>query len=544
MKPSASLSLGVVRPCVVLVALCACGVEERDRLRSELSAVVQERDALARKAASLETQGRRDRGQLLEARKRGQDADALREKVDELKKDDERVTAHRDELKEWIEKELLPIAEQHDPRLVNLRDAAKDVAAEVENVRGLKFKQPFMRRLITRGQVGEWMMRDMKKEMTEEDVRKMVVVGAEFGLMAEKTDVYGVFAQFMESGAAAFYKPDTRTFYHIEGNDGRGARPVVFHELVHAVEDQYFDLDAFYRVVEKDADMALARRALVEGSACHFAEKYERAHPDDVKEMMRSQATPEMMQKQMKMMTVVPPALVATIGLYPYKNAPAWLEKIGADDSAAIEKLYADPPVSTEQVLHPEKFPLDGPRDYPHKVATPDVASILGGGFENVEDNDMGELMIGLLLTQLQQGGKYAATLMNSLDMKTQGVGFKGAAKTASEGWDGDRYTAWMETKSGKATIVWVSVWDSEKDAREFYETYGDLLGKHVLGKEWSSRPTPVRYAGADGRKSGLDIEGTRVVAVLDAPADKLDALLGAGAAAAVVADPRDPNDK
>jgi gas vesicle protein len=566
MKPSASLAGTLagtfVRPCVVLALLCACGVEERDRLRSELADVVHQRDDLATKAASLETQGRRDRGQLLDVRKKAEEADAalrakidemkdemkknderVKARIDEMKKDGERVAAHRDELKEWIEKELLPVAEEHDPRLVNLRDAAKDMAAEVENLRGLKFKQPFMRRLLTRDQVGDWMRRDMKKDMTEEDVKKMVVVGAEFGLMAEKTDVYAVFAQFIESGAAAFYKPDTRTFYHIEGNDGRGARPVVFHELVHAVEDQYFDIDAFYRVVEKDADMSLARRALVEGSACHFAEKYERAHPDDVKAMEQSQATPEMIQKQMKMMNTVPPALVASMGLYPYKNAPTWLEKIGADDSSAIEKLYADPPVSTEQVLHPEKFPLDGPRDYPHKIATPDVASILGDGYENVDDNDMGELMIGLLLTQLQQGGKYFPTLMNSLDMKTQGVGFKGASKTASEGWDGDRYTAWVEKSSGKATIVWVSVWDSEKDAREFYETYGDLLGKRILGKEWSSRPTPLRHV-VDGRTSGLDISGTRVVAVLDAPADKAEKLFAAGAAATVTADPRDPNDK
>jgi hypothetical protein len=539
-----SRARNVLRPCVVLALLCACGVEERDELRSKLAAAVQERDALAKKAASLETQGRRDRGQLLDLRKKAGDADALREKVEELKKDDERVTAHRDELKEWIEKELLPIAEEHDPRLVNLREAAKDMAAEVENIRGLKFKQPFMRRLLTRDQVGEWMRRDLKKDMSEEDVRKMVVVGAAFGLMAEKTDVYAMFSQFMESGAAAFYKPDTRTFYHIEGNDGRGARPVVFHELVHAVEDQYFDLDGFYKAVEKDADVALARRALVEGSACHFAEKYEHEHPDDAKAFIQSQMNPELMQKQMKMMNSVPPWLVETIGLYPYKNAPAWLAKIGADDSAAIAKLYADPPVSTEQILHPEKFPLDGPRDYPHKIATPDVASILGDGYENVQDNDLGELTIGILLTQLQQGGKYAPTLMNSLDMKTGGVGFKGAAKTASEGWDGDRFTAWIETKTGKATVVWVSVWDSPKDAREFYETYGDLLGKRVLGKEWSSRPTPVRYAGADGRKSGLDIDGTRVVAVLDAPADKVEKLFAAGAAAAVTADPRDPNDK
>src|SRR6185503_11826707 len=175
------------------------------------------------------------------------------------------------------------------------------------------------------------------------------------------------------------------TFYLIEGNDGRGARPIVFHELVHALEDQYFDLDPFYKSVEEDSDMSLARRALVEGSACLFASVYEKEHPDDVQAMMQAQATPELMKKQARMVTTVRPVLIATTGMYPYHNAPAWLEAIHAKEAAALEKLYADPPVSTEQVLHPAKFPLEGARDYPHRVSPPDVGGILGEGWTKVD---------------------------------------------------------------------------------------------------------------------------------------------------------------
>lgn len=538
--------LPALGPVAVLAALAACGTAERDQLRAELGTAKGDIARLSGEVSALTSQSAAEHDARVAAeRDAAAKAEALKEKTEKDKKELDRVAGHRDELKEWIEKELLPIAEEHDPKLVNLRDAAKDMAAEVEKTRGLTFKEPFMRRLITRAQVGEWMRRDLKKDMPEEDVKKMVTVGAEFGLLAPNTDVYAVFSEFMEGGAAAFYKPDTGTFYHIEGNDGRGARPVIFHELVHAVEDQYFHLDEFYRAVEDDGDMALARRGLVEGSACHFASKYEDAHPDDVKEMMKSQMKPELIQKQMKMMSTVPPFLTASIGLYPYKNAPDWLAKIGADDKAAIEKLYADPPVSTEQVLHPAKFPLDGPRDYPHKIETPDVAAVLGDGFENVEDNDMGELMTGLLLSQLQQGGKYGPALMSVLDMKTQGVGFKGAVKTACEGWDGDRYTAWAAKSGGAVTIVWTSVWDTPEDAREFYATYGDLLGKRVLGKSFTARPEVVRYtAEGTGRVSGVDVSGTKVVAVLGAPADKAEQLLAAGAAAKVTADPRDATDR
>ena len=528
-----------------LVSLAACTSGLRHELETRNVEVAQLRDELgAAGAASEELKGRLD--QMTAARDAAA-ADLAKASADaDVRKEDlERAASHRDELKEWIEQELLPIAEEKDPRLANLRDAAREMAAEVERIRGLKFKEPFMRRLISREKVGEWMRRDIRKELSEEDAKKMVTVGAAMGLLAPGTDIYEVFSQFIEGGAAAFYRPETKTFYHIEGNDGRGARPVVFHELVHAVEDQYFGLDAFYREVEKDSDMALARRGLVEGSACHFASVYEEANPQDVAAMMQSQMTPEMAKKQMAMITTVPPVLIATMGLYPYKNAPTWLAKIGADDSAAIERLYKDPPVSTEQVMHPEKFPLDGPRDYPHVVAAPAAGAVLGEGWEHVEDNDVGELATGILLTQLAASGKYAPTLMGVMDLQTQGVGIRGQAKTASEGWDGDRYTAWIEKGGTGVAVVWTSVWDTERDATEFHDTYGTLLGKRVLGKDFKERPLPVRYTDpATGRVSGVDVAGNRVVAVIGAPPDKADALFAAGREAAVTADPRDPNDK
>jgi hypothetical protein len=550
MKPICKRVSFVVRAAAVLAALCACGT---GKLEADLEAARQQNAALTRTVDELTAERDDGRERLAASEKKAAELDGakaalekeMKKAGDEQKETLDKVVAHRDELKEWIEKELLPVAEEKDPRLVNLREAAKDMAEEVERTRGLKFKEPFMRRLITREQVGEWAKRDMKRDLPEDEARKMVTVGAEFGLCTPGTDIYAVFSEFLEAGAGAFYKPETGTFYLIEGNDGQGARPIVFHELVHAAEDQYFRLDDFYKAVEKDADMQLARRGLVEGSACLFQHKYEAAHPDDVKAMMQAEMKPDLVAKQMKMLQNVPPFLVATIGLYPYKNAPDWLAKIGADNPAAIERLYKDPPVSTEQVMHPSKFPLDGPRDYPHAIATPDVAKILGEGFDNVDDNDMGEMMIGVLLTQLGQGGKYAPTIMNCIDFSTQGLGFKGAAKTASEGWDGDRYTAWIEKSTGAVTIVWVTVWDSAQDAKEFYETYGDLLGKRVLGKAWSARPEVVRYTDpANGHVSGLDMSGIEVVAVLNAPADRADALFAAGAAAKVTADPRDPNDK
>jgi hypothetical protein len=564
-------------PFALCALLSACDAKEREDLRTQLAAAKSANDATASeltaarqdaaasarrvgeleksvrdtetRAAAADTRAAAAETRIAAAEKqRGAavaECEELKKRTSEkLAKELEAVTLHRDELVAWVEDELLPIAEAKDPRLAALRDMTKEIAALVEKGRGLKFRRPFMRRLIRRAQVGEWMLRDLKRDLPEDEARKLTLVGTTFGFVDEKTDLYAVLAQMIEAGAAAFYKCETRTFYLIEGNEGAGARPILFHELVHALEDQYFDLDAFYRAVEDDSDADLARRGLVEGSACHFAAAYERDHPDEKDAMLRAQATPDLIAKQQRMLAEVPPFLVAGIGLYPYANAPAWLAAIHADDAAALEKLYADPPVSTEQVLHPAKFPLVGPRDYPHKVATPDVRAILGEGWENVSDDDLGELQTGVLLTQLRWV-KYAPTFGGVLDPATEGLGFKEPIKSAVEGWDGDRYSAWIEKATGRVAIVWVSAWDSDADAKQFAETYGDLLGRRVLGASFASRPSPIRYANAaKGTASAIELSGNRVVAVLEAPPEKLDALVGAGASARVTPDPRDPNDK
>jgi hypothetical protein len=541
--------LNVIRPAALLLALGACGAEERTQRRAELQGASQCKEDLTRRVATLEAEGASDRRLLLDYRKKAEEADALKARVDELTKEAEkkkeeleRVEGHRDELKEWVETELLPIAEEKDPRLVNLRDTAKEMAAEVEKIRGLAWKHPFMRRLLSRSQMATWMQRDAAKQLPPEKAKKDVAVGVTFGLVKPGTDLIALFAQFADAGVAAFYKPETRTFYHIEGNDGRGARPVVFHELVHALEDQYFDLDALDKSAEGDSDREIAIKGLVEGSAAYHQGLYEAQHPNDLKAMVASEATPEMIEKQRKMAGDVPPGLIAVMALYPYNNGKAWVASMHPD-AAAMERLFRDPPVSSEQVLHPAKFPLDGPRDYPHKVGKADIGPVLGDGWESIGDDDMGELMTGVLLSQLQWRD-YLPSLASMIDLKTQGLGFKGNAKKGSEGWDGDHYVAFQDKATGAVTIVWVSVWDTEQDAQEFADIYADGLSKRMFGKALSPRPSPLRFTDAKtGRVTGIDVAGTRVVAVLEAPPAKAAALFAAGAASKIEADPRDAND-
>lgn len=469
-------------------------------------------------------------------------------KVEELETKFREVESHRDELVEWVEGELLPLAEKHDPKLAALRDQTRAMAEQVEALRDLPFKRPVMRRLLDREEVGRWMQRDLRRELPEEDARAMIAVMSEFGIVSPDTDLYAMFADFLEAGAAAFYKPQTNTFYLIDGHTGRGNNPSVFHELVHAVEDQHFQLDSLLRGQDGESDSIMARKALVEGSADFFQERYHEAFPEDVAAMMQAmQGNPELMQKQMRMMTEVPAFLIASMGLFPYKNGSAFLRARGVETAADVEALFRDPPASTEQVLHPERYPVEGRRDYPHLISAPDLDGMFGDGWHREDSDELGELMIGLMLAHLSQSNN-AMVLMSVMDPQTQGVRFPPAIAKAAEGWDGDRYTAYHHPETGEVVVVWSSVWDTDVDAREFAATYGRILGRRITGKlpSLDGESAGVELSFTDPKTeqvSSIHQAGDRVVVVLGAQADQAVALSEAGRAVEVTPDARDAED-
>ena len=76
------------------------------------------------------------------------------------------------------------------------------------------------------------------------------------GLLAADEDPIAMTLEaFLEQGIAGYYDPKTkRHFYVIDGLSGEGQRPTILHELVHALEDQYFDLEKQVEPLEKDGD--------------------------------------------------------------------------------------------------------------------------------------------------------------------------------------------------------------------------------------------------------------------------------------------------
>ena len=115
---------------------------------------------------------------------------------------------------------------------------------------------------------------------------------------------------------------------------------------------------------------------------------------------------------------------------------------------AAIDAAYADPPRSTEHILHPDRY-LAG--DAPQVVTMPPLTDTLGAGWRQVEANVLGEYFIGYYLGQ-------------QLSSREAGE--------AAEGWGGDRYAVHYRESDGALVMALHVVWDSPADAEEFVDAY------------------------------------------------------------------------
>jgi hypothetical protein len=215
---------------------------------------------------------------------------------------------------------------------------------------------------------------------------------------------------------------------------------VLAHELTHAIDDQHFDLDTLDNMVAACEDEAFeAALGVVEGSANHFATQVLLRFPvASAGEVPSGGDTSR-----------VPP-LILELQAYPYTVGQRFVDALADEGGTeAIDRALRTPPRTTEQVLHPSKYP----DDVPEQVDVPDFAPTFGEGWRDLDVMEVGELWLRALLH-----------LSSELD--------DARAEAAAAGWDGGIYRAW--TNGPDVAVVLATVWDTQKDAEEF----GDVLAR------------------------------------------------------------------
>jgi hypothetical protein len=300
-----------------------------------------------------------------------------------------------------------------------------------------------------------------------------------------------LFVRVLTEQIIGYYDPKTKVLYVVNGAPEEYAGITIMHELVHALQDQYVNLDSLERI-EHDDDRATAAQAVIEGEATYEQIFIMAGGSGNIAaqlpggwESMR--ATIREAQATQPVFSSAPMVIQETL-LFPYINGADFVRRFKARFPGKLP--FDSLPVSTEQLMHESAYFGKTP-DVPSEITLPKIPG-------TVDENNFGEFGTRMFI--------YQHTRDQDRSIR------------ASNGWDGDRY-ALVKTPAGDA-FVWGTVWDSPGDAAEFMSAL-DAVMQHrfnikprVVG-ERRHFETPKRTIDVDVR----EINGRPVVLYVDVPA-------------------------
>ena len=264
----------------------------------------------------------------------------------------------------------------------------------------------------------------------------------------------------MQAGqVAGYYSPEKDELFVVNrtGVLGPVDEATYAHEFTHQLQDQHVDLKALGIDVADQSDRSFARLALVEGDATSVQSTWMTANLD-AKEMgalLAAALDPAALAALNNA-----PAYLRNTALFEYQDGLAFVGRLLANGGyPAVDAAFADPPDSTEQILHPEKYLT---REAPLKVTVPSaVPDALGAGWTMVSQDTLGELVLRIWLSD---GGVASA-----------------AARRATAGWGGDRL-ALYRGPDGKTAVLLETKWDTALDAQEFMAQAQTAIAKLMPG--------------------------------------------------------------
>ncbi len=337
------------------------------------------------------------------------------------------------------------------------------VVAPLEKLRGLSFGKVPSTKQVSREEARAYMSRLLAREYPPERLAAEQEAYVYFGFLQEGQDLERMLLDLLEEQVAGFYDPETELLYVVPGP--LAGSLAIAHEMAHALVDQHFDLERLQRAARGDDDRALALSSLIEGEATMVTSLWViQSAMDPSMPPLATEDPAELIRAASRGLEGVPRILEQTL-TFPYLAGSIWAADVMRRGGGlkALDAFFAEPPDSTEQILHPERsLP---PRDRPALIDASLLESVLLPSDPLVKLDTMGEFGIRILF---------------------EGEG----AEAAAEGWDGDRFL--LAGAREARHLTWISAWDSEGDAAEFA----------AAAAEWL-RSRPAAAGGSGVRRAG-----------------------------------------
>ena len=321
-----------------------------------------------------------------------------------------------------------PVAPQNRAEFLQ---AADEVMAEMSQIVHLAPKGELKKSIRTREEIREYVLKDFREDKDKDKRRSDELMAKKLGLLPEKFPLEDFLVDLLTEQIAGLYDPKTREFYIADWIAPNEQREVMAHELTHALQDEHFSIEKWADAAKPNDDAEFARHAVLEGSAfgamMDWTFRAQNIHFRDVPNL-ESLLNPDMInggEKDSKFDSA--PPYLRDVLLFPYLSGAVFTQRLLQEYGGwpGFYKVFANPPASTQQILHPELY-LKGAK--PDVVALPALPAGESARWKKLDETVAGEFF---LLEWLKEFSNEAR------------------AQELASAWTGDDYAMYEEAKPG-----------------------------------------------------------------------------------------------
>ena len=366
------------------------------------------------------------------------------------------------------------------------------VLKETSELRELAILKEVKSGAQSRQDIEKMIMKNLDADTTPAEMHAAEVLLKAFGLAPKDFAYRSFLIKLLTEQVAGYYDPKAQQFYLADWIELEGQKPVMAHELTHALQDQHFNLKRFEKWPKGDSDAELAAHALIEGDATLAMTIYMAKNPLIALAFMRTLGGQETATEQFKQA----PRAVRESLLFPYEEGSQWATQLYKKGGwQLVSQAFSKLPQSTEQILHAEKYFV---YESPQKLTLPEFKNVLGPNWKQIDSDVNGEWGCYLILDEF--------------------LNDTAESKRAAAGWGGDRYALYETGKPDEIFVAQVTVWDTPSDAREFFDAYAKRTAKRYTEAKESNKIERIEWETPTGR-AVMELRGSRVAILEGVPA-------------------------
>lgn len=357
---------------------------------------------------------------------------------------------------------------------------------DLKEIMGFGPRRPVKFATMSKAQFHALYRKRMKKEHKPREIRREVLFLRLFGLVPEDFDYEATVLNLLGEQAWALYDYKRRFLYLADWAPPDAQQFALLHELVHAVDDQHFNLMKYVDGAT-ESEQQLARMAAVEGQASWVMTEWAMRQSDRSlvgnRLLAITAASATRFEASQFPVYDSTPLYFRESLIFPYTDGllfqHAMVERFGAD---GFKRVFRQPPETTQQVLQPELYLQALEPRHPDLPAVDPPK-----GFKSVYDGTFGQLDHRILLEH-HLGDDDRGELLDK--------------------WRGSRFEVLERRRTGEAALRYAVRWADEAAAREYYHLYREMCERKWSGLELVDHGTGRCEGTADLGHVVLELDG------------------------------------